>query len=193
MIGVALDATGKAHPGKSGTVRTLFKQLLIHGVARSTNVRHRTDSRRRGSVVAVACGAGRCGNISTFHRGCVNALLVQLVLISGDLITLHVIRVCMAARASFGHVCGIHRCTGVSYRADVMDAVAVYAYGYLRISLLQALAVHAGEVFAHLVSAKARVELTHIVGIGVATAAERRNLRLAGSTPETLGRAHRIH
>ena len=122
-----------------------------------------------------------------------NALLIKLILVRRDLITLHVISVGMAACTRFRYMRRVNRGTRIRGRKDVVHAMAVNADGHFGISLLQLLAVHAGEVLALLISPKARVELSHVIRIGVATTAKGRNLRLGWSAPKALGRTHRVH
>ena len=89
----------------------------------------------------------------------------------------HPRRVGMAAAAGLGHAPRVHGGRDVRRRQDAVRAVAVDAGRDLRVALLQQLAVPARPVLALLVDPRAGLEALHERRVGVAAAAERRDLR----------------
>jgi hypothetical protein len=71
--------------------------------------------------------------------------------------------------------------------------MAVDANRNLGISLYQPLAVHAGLILRQLVGAQRRVVFAHERAVGVATAAEFRNLAALNLATKTGGLTHGIH
>src|ERR1035437_8356420 len=177
VIAVADDAAGQTLILKSLEVRTFIVHLGLEGVAVGADVLHLVDTGRQSAVISMTGGAGGRAEVAADHHGVVmDAGGVVGKLIGGDAVGLHERRVGVAARTGLGHVDGVDRRAGIDGRADIVDAVAIDADGDLGITGGEALAVHAGVVLVELVGAQAGVVGAQVARVGVATAAQLRNL-----------------
>ena len=104
MVGVADHAAAAAaRAGEDGVVNALLVELLKQHVAASADGGHGFHLRRLGAVVAVTGGATGSGEIAALgERLPVDAGLVFLELIGGDLVGRHLLRVGVAVRAGLG-------------------------------------------------------------------------------------------
>ena len=162
VIAVADDASGKRLFLESFAVRTLCVHLGLKGVTVGTHILNLVDSWRRRAMVSMTGGTGWRTQIAPHRqRVVVHARAVLCELIRGNGVSLHVSRVGVAARAGVGHVDRVHGGTGIAGRPEIVDAMTIRAYGNLRVSSREALAVHAGVVLVQLVCAQAGVVLPH--------------------------------
>lgn len=123
----------------------------------------------------------------------VHARAVLGKLIRGDVVSLHVRRIRVAAGTGLRHVQGVHFRTRVAGRAEIMDTMAVDAYRNLGVPLRQALAVHAGFVLCQLVGPERRIVLAQERAVGMTVAAKFWNLRAQDLATESCRLAHGIH
>ena len=76
----------------------------------------------------------------------VDAGAVLCELIRGNGISLHVIRVSMAASAGVRHVHRIDRRTRIARRSEIVDTMTIRAHRNLRVTSRKAFAVHTSAV-----------------------------------------------
>ena len=145
-------------------------------------------------MISVTSRARRRAQISTNrHRFMVHAPVVLGILVRGDAISLHVFGVGVTARTGLRNIQWANLGTRVARRAQVVHAMAVDANRNLGISLQQPLAVHAGLILGQLVGTQRRVIYAHERAVGVAMAAEFRNLVALNFATKTGGLAHGVH
>ncbi len=117
MIAVTHDASWKRSPFKGLFVRTFFVHLGLESVTGRTHILNAVYPWRRRSMVSMTRGTGGRTQIAS-QRQCfvVHAHAVLGELIRGNGVSLHIIRVRMAARARVRHVDRIHRGAGIAGR-----------------------------------------------------------------------------
>ncbi len=177
MIAVTHDASRKRSGFKGLFMRTFFVHLGLESVTVRAHILNPVYSWRRRAMISMAGGTGWRTQIAS-HRQClvVNACAVLCELIRGNGISLHVLRVRMAAGAGVRHVNRVDGGTGIAGQPQIVDTVTIRAYCNLGVSSREALAVHTGAVLVQLVGAQAGVELPNICRIRMATSAQLRNL-----------------
>src|SRR6266568_8006970 len=114
MIAMTHDAAWKGGRFKGFLVRTFFVHLGLESVTVRTYILNLVHSWRRRAMVSVAgCTGWRTQIASHGQRFVVHARAVLCELIRGNGISLHVVRVRVAARARVRHVDRIHRGSGI--------------------------------------------------------------------------------
>src|ERR1022692_3637581 len=117
MIAMTHDASGKRSRFKGFFVRTFFVHLGLESVTVRAHILDLVYSwRRRAMVSMTRCAGGRTQIASHRKRLVLHARAVFCELIRGYGISLHVIRVGMAASARIRHVNRVHRGTGIAVR-----------------------------------------------------------------------------
>src|SRR6266567_1809081 len=117
MIAMTHDAPWKRGGFEGFLVRTFFVHLGLESVTVRTHILNLVHSWRRRAMVPVAgCTGWRTQITSHGKRFVVHARAVLCELIRGNGISLHVVRVRMAARARVRHVDRIHRGSGITGR-----------------------------------------------------------------------------
>ena len=145
-------------------------------------------------MISVTSRARRRTQISTnCHRFVVHAPVVVSVLVCGDAISVHVFRIGVTPGTGLGHAQRANFGARVARWAQVVHAMAVDAYRNFGISLQQPLAVHAGPILSQLVGTQRWVVFAHETAVGVAMAAELRNLVALNLATKTRGFTHGIH
>ena len=95
----------------------------------------------------MTCGAGRRTRVAPQReRFMVDARAVLCELIRGNGVSLHVVRVGMAASARVRHVERINRRARIARRSYVVHTMTIRAHRNLGITSRKALAVHTGVV-----------------------------------------------
>lgn len=172
---VAVAGHAGRHPqiGERLLVRALVKELGGGGVTVAADIRHGIDPWRSGAVVAMTTTARRSGEITLFGQHLVmDASLILLQLIGGNLVVFHVARVTMAPAARLGHLDRIGPGRLILDGTDGVHVMTTDADGNLLVSLEELLPVDAGQVLLHLVCPNGRIEFPHVAGIAVALPAE---------------------
>src|ERR1041384_6007331 len=135
-------------------------------------------ARRRRKILFIIQGLG------------VDAGLVLVVLIVWDVVALHVVRISVTRSAGLCDVCGKDLRKRVIDGSYSVIAVTTDTGRNVGIAVLQALAVHAGLVFALLIHAQARIERLHELGVAMTPSAERRYLRRLWFADEPFASIH---
>ena len=170
-------ATRKRSRVKRLLVRALFVHLRLEDVTRGAHVLDLVHPWRGCAMISMTCGAGGRADIAPHYESLmVNAGVVLCQLVRRNLISLHIVRVGMAVRASICNVDGIDLGPRIVGCPEIVNTVAVRAYRNLCISGSKSNAMNAGVILRQLICAQAGVELAHISRIGMAASAQLRNL-----------------
>ena len=105
MIAVALDALAELTLVKGGFVRTYLEQFSLSPMARSADVRDRSDAWRRRAMIAMTIVTGRRGQILLhIDRVGMNTLFIFVELIAWNSESAHVVRASMTLCAGLSNV-----------------------------------------------------------------------------------------
>ena len=145
-------------------------------------------------MISVASGAGRRAEVATYgQRVVVHAGAVLRELVRRDSIALHVGSVPVTASARCGNVERVYLRARVAGRAQSVHAMAINANRHFRVTFSEKLSVDARLVLTQLIGSQGRIVLAHEIPIGVAAAAELRDLT-PQDFPVKAGRlAHGVH
>jgi len=163
----------------SHALRTCFSQLcmwalqvvfLRSAVTTAADIGHLFEAGRGCAVRAVASRAVRGSQVLIVEKGMpMYALLIQIELISGNLVGSHQLLIGVTSRAQFRHVGGVYRRARVIGLQDIMTAVTVVASSYVRVSLGQPDPVDAFLILGILICRK--IIRSHEGDIGVTACA----------------------
>ncbi len=172
-----------------------LEQLGLNGVALPTHVPDPANPGRHRAVVPVTAVAGGRREVALGrHRRPVDAGLVLLHLIGGDLVDRHVLRVGVAPAAGIGDVERMDARLRIGPRSDRVGRMAARAGRHLGVAQLpETAAVNRGGILRHLVDPQRRVVALHEGGIGVAPAADLDDLLARRLADEALAGIHGLH
>lgn len=128
-------------------------------------------------MISMTGCTGRRTQVASYRkRFVVDAGAVLCELVCGDGVSLHVIRVSMAASACVRHVDRIHRRTWIAGGPQVVDTMTIRAHCNFGVTGSQAFTVHTGVILVQLVCPQTGVELPHVGWVGMATSTQLRDL-----------------
>jgi len=140
-------------------------------------------------VTTMAATACRRGEVPSLGQHLImDALLVLLELIGGNLVLFHVFSVTVASTAGLSDLCGIGPSHLVLDGADSMYVMTTDTDGDLLIPFTEPFAVGTGIVFLHLVCPNRWIKLPHIDWIAVTLPAGFRDRAPRRFAQEPLGR-----
>ena len=129
MVAMTDDASWKRRRLKRPLVRTLVVHLGLEDVTGRAHILNIVDSRRGRAMVSMTGCTGRRTQVASYRkRFVVDAGAVLCELVCGDGVSLHVIRVSMAASACVRHVDRIHRRTWIAGGSQVVDTMTIRAH-----------------------------------------------------------------
>lgn len=145
-------------------------------------------------MISMASRAGGSAQVTTSRHGLmVHAGIILRELIRRNAVGFHVGRVAMAPCTGLRDVERMHLGAQVAGGAQIMHSVAINANSHFRIAFGEQFPMHAGLVLAELIGPQPRFVLSHVVPIGMATSAERRNLTPLNLSAESRCFAHGVH